>query len=521
VDIGSALRKSAHAFGDRTAVICGERTLTYRQLHERACRLASALIDLGLTKGDRVATLGDNALQTIEEIAALALAGLVRAPMYTQNTADVQLHMLNLTGAKALIVQDSHLQSFADRLDEASELEHVIVHGGGRGELDYQRLLNSADPRDPQVPTTDDDLHIIRFSAGTTGLPKGIVHTYGGWRQMATEFAVVLPRMSEMDAQLICGPMSHASGLIVGPVIAAGAAQVLMPKFDPGQALELIERHRCTVMLMVPTMIQMVVNHPEAGRRDMSSLRTVFYGAAPIAEKTLERALALMGRDVMHQIYGQSETLPVTALLPEHHIVGGDERQRKRLRSAGRPTPNSLVKIVDDDGRELPCGQIGEIAARSPGAMKEIWRDPAATAERLMPDGFIRTRDLGYIDEDGFVYVADRKEDMIISGGFNIWPAELENALLSHPAVIEAAVVAVPHEKWGETPRAVVVLREGLSATEQELIDWCRQHVGGTKKPTSVEFSVQPLPKNSAGKVLRRMIRERYWSALESRIAGA
>jgi acyl-CoA synthetase (AMP-forming)/AMP-acid ligase II len=520
MDFGSTLRKCASLYGSRPAVTCEDHTLTFAEVYERACRLGTGLGALGLRKGDRVATLGDNMVQSIEEIGAFALAGLVRAPMYTQNTADVHLHMLNLTGARALIVQASHFGPLAGRLNEAPALEHVIFHGGGTGELDYNQLLAASPARDPRVPVTDDDLHIIRFSAGTTGLPKGIVHTTRGFRQVQFEWALTLPRMSESDVQIVCGPVSHGSGLLFWPIMASGARQVLLPKFDALGVLDAVERYRGTFMFLVPTMVQMLANHPRAGAFDLSSLRAIFYGGAPIAERTIERARALWG-DVMYQFYGQSETLPATVLRPDEHVTAGDPQCQRRVRSAGRPTPNSIVKIIDEDGRELPVGEVGEIAALTPGAMKEVWRDPQATAQRIMPDGFIRTRDVGYLDEDGYLYIADRKEDMIISGGFNIWPAEIENALMAHPAILEAAVFAAPHEKWGETPRAVVCLRQGASASEQELIDWCRTKVGAVKKPGSVEFSAEPLPKNSVGKVLRRTIRDRYWTGAETRVGGA
>jgi acyl-CoA synthetase (AMP-forming)/AMP-acid ligase II len=258
-------------------------------------------------------------------------------------------------------------------------------------------------------------------------------------------------------------------------------------------------------------MIQMITALPQARTADLSSLRAVFYGAAPISERTLAEGRAIWG-DVMYQMYGQSEAVPLTVLTPAYHVGG-------RLRSAGRPTPNTVIRIVDENGQDVPVGQVGEIAARTPVAMAAIWCDEAATAQRFLPDGAVLTRDMGYLDEDGLLYLADRKEDMIISGGYNIWPAELENALAAHPAVAEVAVVGVPHEKWGETPKAVVVLRPGQPAGEEELIDWTRAKVGAVKRVTSVEFT-DALPKSPLGKVLRREVKKRYWDATAA-IAGA
>jgi acyl-CoA synthetase (AMP-forming)/AMP-acid ligase II len=255
-----------------------------------------------------------------------------------------------------------------------------------------------------------------------------------------------------------------------------------------------------------------IIAHPAASHADVSSLRAVFYGAAPISERTLNDARSVWG-DVMYQMYGQSEAVPLTVLTPAGHT-------QEHIRSAGRPTANTVLRIVDENGEDVSPGEVGEIAARTPTAMAEIWRDPEATGARTLADGSILTRDMGYLDEDGYLFLADRKEDMIISGGFNIWPAELENALAEHPAVAQVAVVGVPNEKWGETPKAVVVLREGQSATEDELIDWTRERIGAVKRVTSVEF-VEDLPKSGLGKVLRREVRAHYWQNAERSVAGA
>jgi acyl-CoA synthetase (AMP-forming)/AMP-acid ligase II len=285
-----------------------------------------------------------------------------------------------------------------------------------------------------------------------------------------------------------------------------------MPAFDPARFIDIVQQERCTITLLVPTMIQMIMALPQALTADLSSLRAVFYGAAPISERTLADGRAVWG-DIMYQMYGQSEAVPLTVLTPQDHAGG-------RLRSAGRPTPNTVIRIVDPHGDDLPPGRVGEIAARTPTAMAAIWRDEKATRERLLADGSVLTRDVGYLDDDGFLHLADRKEDMIISGGFNIWPAELENALASHPAVAEVAVVGVPHDKWGETPKAVVVLRTGHHADEQELIDWSRHKVGAVKRVTSVEFT-DALPKSAVGKVLRREVKRRFWDQAAQAIAGA
>jgi acyl-CoA synthetase (AMP-forming)/AMP-acid ligase II len=512
------MRKYAGMYRANPAVICEGRVGTYAELYERSCRLAQALAGLGIMPGDRVAFLADNCFEVPEIKVGLALGGFVRAPLYVQNTADSNRYLLELIGARALIVQSHHLEALAPALDDLQGLDQVIVMGGGDGGHDYEQLLANASDVDPLVPMTADDVHQIRFSAGTTGKSKGIAHTNAGWLAMGNELALAVPRLDEDDRYLAAGPLTHAATLPFWPVLAAGGAIVIAPAFEPGSVLELIERERCTITLVVPTMIQMLLDHPDAKTRDCSSLRTVLYGAAPIAERTLREALAAWG-NVMYQIYGQSEALPATVLTPRHHRPDGDERERRWLRSAGRATANSVISILDDAGKELPVGEVGEVAILSPGSMKEIWNDPLTTAARVLPDGRVLTRDLGYLDEDGFLYLTDRKEDMIISGGFNIWPAELENALVEHPAVHSAAVVGIPHDKWGETAVAAVVLRPGAQASEEELIAWSRERLGPIKKVTAVRF-VETLPTSGVGKVLRREVRQ-LWTTDDSAISGA
>jgi acyl-CoA synthetase (AMP-forming)/AMP-acid ligase II len=508
MDLPLLLRKSAAHFPGRPAVVYEGDTLSFTELYERSCRLANALAGLGLRPGDRVGVLGDNTITSIEEICGLALAGLVRVTLYSHNPPDLQVHALNLTGARGLIVQPSYLEGLTDRLADVPTLEHVVVQGPeAGGAVPLGRLQHEASADDPRVTIDPDAPFIIRFSAGTTGLPKGIVHTVRRWWQMGNELTLCLPPMDEDSRQLVSGPVTHANGLGVWLQIAAGGAQVVMPRFDPGQFLALTEQHRCTWTILVPTMIQMVVNHPDATKRDASSLQAVMYGGSPIAEDVLVRAQAYWG-EIMYQFYGQSESMPATILPPRHHAAD-ESGVRPKLRSAGRPTPNSHIRILDDQRRDLPAGEVGEIAIRSPGAMEGLWGDPEATAERLTADGYVLTRDLGYLDDDGFLFVADRKEDMIISGGYNIWPAEVENALFAHPAVAEAAVIGVPHDKFGETPKAFVVLRPDASATAEELIAWCREQIGPVKKPTALEFLTEPLPKSGVGKVLRRALKLR------------
>jgi acyl-CoA synthetase (AMP-forming)/AMP-acid ligase II len=515
VDFGTILRNAAITHSDAVAVWCDGKEQSYADLFERACRMAQGLKSFGLTPGDRVAMLGRNGLYVPEQIAGIALGGFVRAGLYAHESADVNAYLITLIEARVLIVHADAYPTLAPKLGDIASQEHVVLYGGERihPTVDYESWLLAQPATDPMVTQSPDDIHVIRFSAGTTGRPKGIVHTVAGWLAIGDQYRWVTPMLDDRDVYLAAGQLTHAAVIFFWPILQVGGRIVVMPAFEPKRALELIETHRVTVTLVVPTMIQAIVESPDAGTRDLSSLRCVNYAASPIAPVTLSRAVEVFG-DTLFHMYGQSEIVPITMLLPHQHRPNGDQRQRNRTRSVGTPTPNTEVTIVDEDGAALPPGTIGEIAVRSPGAMCGLWQDPDGTAKRFLPDGSVLTRDVGFLDEEGFLFLVDRKDDMIISGGFNIWPAQLEQAILQHAAVAEVCVVGAPHPRWGETPVAVVVLQDEAVVTAEELIELSRRAVGAVKKVTSVDF-VDALPKSALGKVLRRELRMRYWTADE------
>jgi acyl-CoA synthetase (AMP-forming)/AMP-acid ligase II len=512
VDFATILRRGALMYRDNIAVTFEGRQQSYAELVERACRLANGLANLGVQPGERVAVLADNQLETLEQAAGLAVGGYVRCPLYAMNPAPTHAYMLNVVGAKVCVVSGKYAADIARVRDQVPSLKDVIVVGGdgGSDRLDYGTLLSESSAQLPTLPATPDADHIIRFSAGTTGKPKGIVYSQAGWLAMGNGADQAFLHLEETDAFLVASPMSHAAGLLIWPMLAAGARHVIMPGFDPAEFFDMVEQQRCTIAVLVPTMIQMLAAIPDATRRDLSSLRLVWYGAAPINEKTLRAGLQLWG-NIMCQVYGQSEVLAGTALKPRYHLTGGTERDRRILTSAGRPWPNADVTIRDEHDHILPIGQTGEICIKSAATMKGICGDPEATAARFTPDGAVRTRDMGYFDDEGFLHLVDRKEDLIISGGFNVWPLEVEQALAAHPDVEEAAVVGVPDEKWGEAIHAVVRLLQGSTATAEELIDFARERVGPVKRPKQLVITDQPLPKSIVGKLLRRQTREMYW----------
>jgi acyl-CoA synthetase (AMP-forming)/AMP-acid ligase II len=509
--IADLIRRSCAQHAARVVVKHHDRTQTYAQLWDRSARLVNGLRSLGIQPGDRVATLAPNSLTTLETMTGLALGGYVRTALHGMNAAEAHAYMLANAGARALITTAELYRQFADAFGEVAGLEHIIVQDAPNGVLDYESLLAGAGADDAKVPVTGDSLLHLAYSSGSTGRPKASMHSHRSWMHVTADHALMLPRLTGQDTYLAAAPLTHAASTVIYALLARGCRVVVMDHFDAGLALELIDRERCTVTVMVPTMLQMIVNHEAASTVDLSSLRAVLYAGAPISPGTARRSRDLLG-DVLFQTYGQSECLPVTSLTPEDHAEGALSNATL-LRSAGRPCLNSSVRILDDDGNDLGVARIGEIAVRTDGRMLGVYGDAEATGARLTPDGHVRTRDSGYLDERGYLYVVDRKEDMIISGGFNIWPAEIENALGQHAAVEDVVVVAVPHAKWGETPHAVVRLREQATATEQELIDFCRDRLGSMKKPTAIAFTLDPFPRTDLGKLRRREIRDQFWPA--------
>lgn len=517
------LRATAHRHGERIAVAAPGRTQTYSELAQRARRLANALRDLGLVPGDRVGMLSDNSIHIPEQAAAIAIAGLVRAPLYTQNTPATNAYLARNTGMSVVVVEAKYASALAAELTEPDDARLVVVEDETGttvpGAADYESIIAGASD-DELPPSTDADApHIIRFSAGTTGRPKGIVHSAAGLKAIGDELFTFVDPLTPDDVFLAAGTLSHATGYFIWPVIEAGARMSVMPQFDPASFLSLVESQRATLTMAVPTMIQVVASVAAATEPapDVSSMRAIFYGASPITESTLRAGIDLWG-DIMYQVYGQSEAVPASALAPADHHLDGP--LTGRLRSAGRPTVHSEITIRDDDDRILPVGEIGEICVKTPGAMLGIWGDDAATRARFTADGAVRSRDVGHFDADGFLYLDARKEDVIISGGYNVYPAEVENALAGHSAVTEAAVVGIPHAKWGETVAAVVTVRPGTAVDEAELIEFARERVGAVRKPTVVVVTEEPLPKNAVGKIPRASVRERYWPGTPD-IAGA
>ncbi len=512
MDCRGLMRRSAELYAAREAIVANGRRLSFAEAWSRGLKLANALLSLGLEPGDRVGVLEDNSIEAADFFLGTTAANLVRVPLYPRNGGEAHRHMLRHTNCRALAVAEKYFSEVQGFAADLPDLDHVLVRDGA-----YESWLGDFSDCDPDVPVQPDDIYIIRHTGGTTGPPKGVAYTHRAWLAAGRDWFYLFPPVAPGDKCLHIGPISHASGYWFMPTWLGGGCNVLMDRFDAGEALELMEREGVGYLFLVPTMLNMLSHHPSARGGDFSKLKCLMAGGAPITDATALAAREIFG-DVLWQGYGQTEAVPLTMMGP--HSWFANVEGSEPLRACGLPLPYADLEIWDEDNRPLPVGEVGQIVGRCDGQMSGFWNDPAATRERIV-DGWVLTGDIGRIDANGYVYVLDRAGDMIISGGYNIYPAELENVLASHPAVIEAAVFAVPHPRWGEAPMAVCVVADLTAVTEPELIALCAERLGSYRKPAGVELRIEPLPKSPVGKVRRKALREPFWAGHGRRVAGS
>ncbi len=512
MDVRSMMRRAARFYANREAVVWRDRRLSFAEAWTRGLRMANALIDLGLRPGDRVGVLEDNSIEAADIFLGAAAAGLVRVPLYPRNGREAHAHMLGHTGCRVLVVAENHAHEIDGLIDELPDLERVIVRGA-----DYEDWLAAQSDTDPDVAIDPEDNYIIRHTGGTTGQSKGVAYTHRAWLAAGRDWFYLYPPVEPGDKCLHVGPISHGSGYLFVPVWLGGGSNVLLDHFDVGQTIDLMEREGIGYMFMVPTMLNAVNHFPGVRQRDWSKLKCILISASPIADDTALTAREIFG-DALYQGYGQTEVLPVAMMGSRQWFA--EVEGSNPMRACGMTLPFAELEIRGEDNEALPYGEVGQIAAKTEGQMKGFWNNPAATAERLV-DGWVLTGDIGMLDENGYLYMMDRADDMIISGGFNIWPMELENVITDHPAVIEVAVFGVPHERWGETPMAVCVTDGKTAVAEQEIIDLCAERLGSYKKPSRVQFTTEPLPKSPVGKVKRKDLREPYWAGRDRRVGGS
>ncbi|MCC5812961.1 MAG: AMP-binding protein [Ectothiorhodospiraceae bacterium] len=486
---------------------------TYREAQAFSHRVARMLMQRGIRPDERVAVLSPNDARGYAAYLGIIRAEAALVPLNARNTVEDNLHHLRIGTPRILFYHSDFSRDVQAYLDATPSLEGAICIDTDDGHHpSLNTLLAGVD--DSPVPPPErfrdrDGLFRISCTGGTTGTPKGVMHTNLSY-ELNTAAFLALWRFDEPPRMLLVAPMTHAGGGLAPPIFAMGGTIRMLKKADPVRIMEVIQNERIHTTMLPPTVIYMLLDHPEVRKFDYSSMRYLCFSAAPMAEEKIRRAIEVFGPCIT-QFYAQTEVvMTMTYMSPEEYAEAArDPSKAHRLGSAGRPGPFSVLGIMDEDGRLLPDGEVGEIVVRSNQVMAGYWDNPDATAQ-ASAHGWHHTGDLGYRDADGYYYLVDRKRDLIISGGFNVFSNEVERVLLAHPAVQECAVIGLPDEKWGEAVTAFVQLAPGHTATEEELRDWCRPTLGGVKTPKRIEFR-EELPRSPVGKVLKRVIRDQYW----------
>jgi len=502
--LGDVVRRQAAERPDQVACRFAGREITYGQLDARASRVAQGLIAAGCGPASRVAILSKNSDTFLEVMAGAMKAGAVLLPVNWRLATPEVRYILEHGQAQVLIAEPEFAEAARAAQDVLSGAARVLIVGDPDGGYEAWRDAQSA--VDPLTPVSPDDVFIQMYTSGTTGLPKGVQLTYANY---AASYAAMnhfdWNQAGPADTTFAPAPFFHVNGMnMIVRTLRVGARLITVDQFRPAEVVEVFERERVTRATLAPAMIQMCLEVEGVEARDFSALQLITYGGSPISETVLKRARDVFGCNFA-QGYGMTEASgPVAMLHPTDH------RDDSKLTSCGRPLPGLDVAVIRPDGATCDAREVGEVVTRGSMLTKGYWRDPQATA-RTIVDGWLRTGDAGYFDEAGYLYIHDRVKDMIVSGGENIYPAEVENALAKDPDLADVAVIGVPDERWGEAVKAIAVLRPGAEADPAGVIARCRAHIAGYKAPKSVDF-VPAIPRNAAGKILRRELREPFWA---------
>ncbi|MFF5262943.1 class I adenylate-forming enzyme family protein [Actinomadura viridis] len=503
------VRRGAARFGPRTAVVDGARRLTFSEVDQASNRMARVLIGAGLAPGDRVGLLVGNGIWSIPVDFACLKAGVARVPLNARLSAAEQSRMLEETGTRVL-VHDADLTERAGELAGlVGGLRPIGLGGpGATGGPDLLEAMAEAASTDPRVPAGPDDPVLLLFTSGTTGTLKAVEHTQASYAAITANILANLVSPGRDSVMLHAASLIHASGTFVLPYWIRGGAAAVLPGFDPERYADAIARYRATEINLVPTMLGMLLSGGAAEKADVSSLRTVVYGASPMPRPVIEQAMDLWGPRFT-QYFGQTEAPLCLSVLDAE-----DHRDASLLGSCGHPAVDAEVVVADEDGAPVPPGEIGEIRVRAPFRMRGYHRAPELNAETLAPGGWLRTRDMARADERGYLHLVDRRSDMIITGGYNVYPREVEDVLLDHPSVAQCAVVGAPDPTWVEAVTAFVVAAPGARVDERELREAARARLAGYKVPKSIRV-VEAIPLSPVGKVLRRALREPLWAGRE------
>jgi len=507
--LADMLDNNAWKYPDEIAFVWGDQRVSHAAFLQRARRLAHAFYQLGLKRQDRVGILSQNSLAFQEVYGACEVSGFICATVNWRLAVPEMVYIINDGGPKVLLFEAAYRDTVLAMRAQLTSVEHYIcIDGADAGDfaLDFAGLIAAADPAGVPFRPRPEDVAFLIYTSGTTGRPKGVMLTHAG-QVAAAEILGSDQRNCPADRLLIMMPLFHIGAKIIQLAQHWRAGTVVVQRgFDAKAVLDTIAAERITVTHMAPTMVQSLLESPAIETADTSSLRMIVYAAAPMPIPVLKRGLQLLG-PVFQQQFGQTEGIGTT-LLAHQHRPDGSDRDREVLTSVGQASPRVGVRIVDDRGADLPTGAVGEILLTSPGVMKGYWNNTAATLETLR-DGWVHTGDVGRLDDEGYLYLVDRKKDMIISGGENIYSREVEEAVVTHTAVSEVAVIGVADEKWGEAVMAVVVPKPGVSPTAAEIIDHCRTLIASYKKPSHVIF-VDEIVKLPSGKIDKVRLRGLY-----------
>ena len=503
---------AARSFPDVPAFVAGEVVVSYAQAWTRIKSVAALLHSLGVEDGEtKIAVYSPNDIAAMMCVLAVLRAGAVWVPINARNSLTDNAAVMDGADCSILIAHSEFAERCLGQPELFPKIEMVITFDREvPGARFLDALLAEASERaPPKLRDIPERVSAILSTSGTTGVPKGVVWTDLVWETMIANFWVHMP-CEARPVYLLAAPMTHAAGVLAFPLFAAGATVVVLPRPDPKALIDAIAAHRVTHLFLPPTAIYALLDHPDVRSISYGSLRYFIYTAAPMAVEKLKQAIEVFG-PVMTQLYGQAEAPAMgTFFGPAEHVEALSRGDNDKLWSCGRPCLLTGLDIHDQHGQSVPPLRLGEIVLRGNLISPYYYRDPEATAE-VKRDGWHLTGDLGYRDEDGFVYIVDRKKDMIVSGGFNVYSAEVEKVILSHSGIRECAVIGVPDEKWGEAVKAIIEPNAGATIDPQEIIELCKARLGGVKAPKSVEvWSI--LPRNANGKVLKRQIRESYWS---------
>ncbi len=494
-----------------------DHSITYKEMGELALKTARALVAGGINPSDRVAILAPNHPMVLACQYGIIKAGAIWTPANYRNLPHDTARQFNALGVSFVFFHSSLEEHVASIRDKLPAVRGFVCIDRASSFAPAMSAWMEAAPSHVTFPERCmDDTVAILTTSGTTGLPKGAAHSNRSLEAMIASFYAMLP-FDEPPVHLVVAPLTHAAGVYHWSLLGIGGTNVLAPSADPETILQMIEAHKISVIFLPPTVIYMLLAHPNLKKYDYSSLRYFIYGAAPMSVDKLKEAFSAFG-PVMTQCYGQSECLMMATILTkkDHSEILSNDQLRHRIAAAGREAPFSRVEIMNDEGGLLRPGEMGEIVFQAQYLMDGYFENPEATAETRC-NGWHRTGDVGYKDPDGFVYLVDRKKDMIISGGFNLFPGEIEQAVLAHPAVQDCAVVGIPHEKWGETVLAAIELKPGETFVEEEFFAFCKTKLGSLKSPKYVEIW-NPLPRSTVGKTLRRVVRAKYWEGRDRAI---